>query len=515
MPFEPGKRVGDYEIVALIGTGGMGHVYRARNVISHRIEALKVLSPQLSADQTFTSRFLSEIRTLAGFNHPNIASLYTAFRADDQFVMVMEYVEGETLEKRAQMAPLPPATVVDFISQTLSALSYAHGKGVVHRDVKPTNLMVASSGVVKLMDFGIAKTSIDMALTSTSTTIGSFYYMSPEQINGTSVDSRSDLYSTGIVLYELLTGCLPFQSDSTYGVLEKQLHSAPQPPIQLNPALPPRLNEIILIALAKNPADRFQSADAFLDELKSSLSAPDLSAASGSKPAPPPIPEPNYPAFEPVHQPPPSLAVPSRRSGKLLWIATGALAAVLALVGVAVVLPRLPSHAATVPPENTPPVPTQSTPAATENKAVSMNKESTGVAVQPPLADNKPKTQPSPHPVRSQSQVGIKSAAPAAQTTMSAPPPGPSEAEIEQLHERFIQLDARARTVDKAISQIRSQQEANGLGLRNDIEMADTKLMSYMQAAEQNLQTSKVASAQLYLDKAEVEIRTLEKFLGR
>jgi serine/threonine-protein kinase len=365
------------------------------------------------------------------------------------------------------------------------------------------------------MDFGIAKTSIDMALTQTSTTVGSFYYMSPEQINGTSVDSRSDLYSTGIVLYELLTGCLPFQSDSTYGVLDKQLHADPQPPIQLNPALPPRLNEIILRALAKNPADRFQSADAFLDELKSSLSAPDLSPASDFKPAPPPIPEANYPAFEPVHQPPPSLAVPSRRSGKPLWIATGALAAVLALVGVAVVLPRLPSHAATVPPENTPPVPTQSTPAATEDKAVSTNKESTGVAVQSPLSDTKPKTQPSPHQVQSQSQVVIESPAPVVQTTMSAPPPGPSEAEIEQLHERFIQLDARARTVDKAISQIRSQQEASGLGLRNDIEMADTKLMSYMQAAEQNLQTSKVASAQLYLDKAEVEIRTLEKFLGR
>ena len=388
MAFEQGKRVGDYEVIELLGTGGMGHVYRARNIISDRTEALKILQPDLSADREFTDRFLSEIRTLANLEHPNIAVLHTAFKADEQLIMVMEYVKGQTLEQRASQSPIPVATIVEYISQALSALSYAHARSVIHRDIKPANLMVTSDGVVKLMDFGIAKSRLDINLTRTGATVGSFYYMSPEQVNGLKVDARSDLYSIGIVLYELLAGRRPFEADSTYGVLDKQLHSAPQPPIELNSVLPPQLNAIILKALAKDPAERFQTADIFRDALKPfcAASQPDLAA----RPDPtlailaalPPSPQsPDYPPFQPVSMPQPNAAPagpPVTRNGnKSLWIATGALASILALVAVATTLPRLfKTHAseaapATTQPAATPPQPNREAPRLPHHRPIS------------------------------------------------------------------------------------------------------------------------------------------------
>jgi serine/threonine-protein kinase len=521
MAFEPGKRVGDYEVIELLGTGGMGHVYRARNIISNRTEALKILLPDLSADREFADRFLSEIRTLASLEHRNIALLHTAFQLDNQLIMVMEYVKGHTLEQRAYQSPtpMPTSTVVEYISQALSALSYAHTRGVIHRDIKPANLMVTSDGVLKLMDFGIAKSQVDINLTRTGTTIGSFYYMSPEQVNGLKADARSDLYSIGIVLYELLAGRRPFESDSTYGVLDKQLHSAPQPPIELNPALPPQLNAIILKALAKDPADRFQTADAFRDALEPFCTAtqPDSAPASVAAAAPPPpLPQsPDYPPFQPVSMPQPNAASPStpvaRNSNKPLWIVTGALAGVLALVGVATTLPRLlKTHASEAAPATPQPA---ATPSSTQQGSPPAAPPATD---QPPATSdvtNEPQQTPPRHAYQSITSSPV--AATSTPVVQSQPGAGPSEAEIEQLQERLIQLDARAQTVDRAIAQLRHQQEADGLGLRNDMETADAKLNSYMQVARQDMQLSKVASAQLNMDKAEAQIETLEKFLGR
>ena len=527
MALEPGKRIGDYEVIELLGTGGMGHVYRARNIISNRTEALKILLPDLSADREFADRFLSEIRTLASLDHPNIALLHTAFQADDQLVMVMEFVKGSTLEQRAYLSPMTTSTVVEYITQALSALSYAHARSVIHRDIKPANLMVTSDGVVKLMDFGIAKSKLDINLTRTGATVGSFYYMSPEQVNGLKVDARSDLYSIGIVLYELLAGRLPFEADSTYGVLDKQLHSTPQPPIELNPALPPQLNAIILKALAKDPADRFQTADAFRDALKPFCTATQLGPATLRDPVPatfaaaaappPPPPSSGYPPFQPVSIPQQSNApfntpVP-RTSNKPLWIATGAIAAMLALFTVATTLPRLlRAHASEAIPQPTP------TPPSTRQESTPAPQPATD---QPPAATSNLPDEPShPTPPR-QPYQGLPSpqaGTTATQVIASQPTQisaGPSVAEIEQLQERLVQLDARAQTVDRAIAQLRRQQEADGLGLRNDMETADAKLDSYMQIARQDMQLSKTASAQLDMDKAEAELDTLEKFLGR
>jgi serine/threonine-protein kinase len=269
LPFEIGQTVSDYEILDVLGKGGMGRVYRVRNVISGRIEAMKSLLSDLLGEAEIGERFGSEIRTLARLDHPNIAKLHTAMRVGNELVMLMEFVEGITLTDRARKSPIPLSELLSHVSQTLCALQYAHQNGVVHRDIKPSNIMVTAQGVVKLMDFGIAKSQNDNLRTQTGMTMGSVSYMSPEQVRGTTVDARSDVYSMGIVLYELAVGRRPFDYESNYAVLDAQLNQMPVPPAEANPAIPAPLNDIILRALQKDPADRFQSAEEFRQHVDS------------------------------------------------------------------------------------------------------------------------------------------------------------------------------------------------------------------------------------------------------
>jgi class 3 adenylate cyclase len=269
MSEELNKRVGDYEILGVLGSGGMGKVFKVRNVITDRIEAMKILSSELAGRQDVTDRFLREIKVLAALDHPNIAALRTALNVNNQFVMIMEYVEGTTLSARLSMGRIPVADVLNYVDQALSALSYAHQKKVIHRDVKPGNMMLTPSGVVKVMDFGIARSGSDQGLTMSGTTLGSLCYMSPEQVKGLDVDVRSDLYSMGVSLYELVTGERPFRADSDFSLMTAQVEQTPRPPMELRPDLPRTLNEVILTAMAKDPAKRFQSADAFRNALGS------------------------------------------------------------------------------------------------------------------------------------------------------------------------------------------------------------------------------------------------------
>src|ERR1700688_3179907 len=286
MAFEIGQRVGDYEIVSMLGVGGMGSVYRVRNVISDRTEAMKVLLPNLVAEPDLVVRFISEIRMLASFDHPNIAQLHTAFQVDNQLVMMMEFVEGSTLEQIAKQGPIPQSDVINYMQQVLAALSYAHGRGVVHRDIKPANIMVTSQGVVKLMDFGIAKSRVEQDLTRPGTTMGSMYYMSPEQVRGGTVDARSDIYSVGIMMYELLAGRRPFEADSAYGILQQQCNVAPRAPVEVNQQMPLALSDLILCALAKDPANRFQNAQAVANALKQIAAGLNTGATSPSPEVP-------------------------------------------------------------------------------------------------------------------------------------------------------------------------------------------------------------------------------------
>jgi len=297
MSDEINKKIGDYEILAVLGQGGMGKVFKVRNVITDRIEAMKIVASDLAGRQDIADRFLREIKVLATLDHPNIAALRTALKVDNQLLMIMEYVEGVTLSARLSTGSIPVGDVLNYIDQALAALSYAHQKQVIHRDIKPANLMLTPQGVVKVMDFGIARSGGDRGMTVTGTTLGSLCYMSPEQVKGQEVDVRSDLYSMGVSLYELLTGERPFRGDSDFSLMAAQVEQPPKPPIQVRPDLPPALNDIVLTAMAKDRTQRFQSADAFRNALNSvrkttgearteKVVSTDAKAAAGSGTAP-------------------------------------------------------------------------------------------------------------------------------------------------------------------------------------------------------------------------------------
>ncbi len=181
---EANRRMGDYEILGELGSGGMGRVYRVKNVLSDRIEAMKVLLPDLVGRQELAARFVREIKVLASLDHPNIAQLRTAITVDNQLVMIMELVEGSSLAERVERGPIAVGDALNYIDQALNALSYAHQRGVIHRDIKPANMMLTPQGVVKLMDFGITRSSDGGGLTMTGTTLGSLSFMSPEQTTG-------------------------------------------------------------------------------------------------------------------------------------------------------------------------------------------------------------------------------------------------------------------------------------------------------------------------------------------
>src|SRR5580698_9374393 len=284
MTFGPGDRIGDYEVLAPLGAGGMGSVYKVRHAISQRVEALKVILPTGSHTPETAERFLREIRLQASLEHPHIASLHNAFRLNDVLVMVMEFVEGVGLRDKLRSPGITLGQALEYASQVLAALEYAHGHGVIHRDIKPSNVMIASHGVVKLLDFGLATSSItggagnaadddatELTLTQPGTLLGSPYYISPEQARGERADARSDIYSTGAMLYEMVAGRPPFEGAGgagAYAIIAAHLHQTPRSPCELNPQAPQELARIVLKALAKSPADRFSNAQDFLGALK-------------------------------------------------------------------------------------------------------------------------------------------------------------------------------------------------------------------------------------------------------
>jgi len=514
MALEVGQRVGDYEVLALLGSGGMGRVYKVRNIISNREEAMKILLPDYASEPELAARFMSEIRTLGGLEHPNIAQLRTAFQFENQLVMIMEFVEGTTLEALASQTRIPLDRAIDFSTQVLSALSYAHSRGVTHRDIKPANIMITSHGLVKLTDFGIAKSSNDMQLTRPGTTMGSVYYMSPEQVRGGTVDARSDIYSFGVTLYEMLTGRKPFQADTSYSVLNAQLNEAPTPPAQINPALSPELNNIVLRAMVKSPDGRFQTADEFRNALKSlqaqapgpQVTAPAPSAQQG---------------FAPVAVAPVAAASSGSKSHRGLWIGLGAVAAILALVAAATLLPPLfKTHAgqkpAAVAETQAPATSADSggtAPAATgtqPNPLSTATPETTSSAASQPAPmvgpAARPVTAPKPH------QAAVSSPQPA--TTGPAAPAGPSAQEVRDAHDRYANLEARADAARSGVQQLRSQQQAQGFDIRGDVLGSLNRMNSSMGEANRALGQNDLQAANDYMDRADKEVSTLEKFLN-
>jgi eukaryotic-like serine/threonine-protein kinase len=271
MAISLGSVIGDYEVIGKLGAGGLGQVYQVRHTISHRLEAMKVLHADRMTSPETSDRFLREIRVLASLNHPHIAGFHTAFRRDGELVMIMEFVEGVTLRNKLRDSVLTIGQSVEYIRQVLSGLIYAHARGVIHRDIKPSNLMIDPADQVKLLDFGLAMDEHASERTRSGLIMGSPHYMSPEQVTGDRVDARSDLYSVGVTLYQLLTGRPPIEGSSDYAIATGHLRDAPRPPSELNEALPSSLSVAVLRSLEKAPADRFQSAQHFLNALSEAV----------------------------------------------------------------------------------------------------------------------------------------------------------------------------------------------------------------------------------------------------
>ncbi len=271
-PIQIGDAVGDYRVIAIAGSGGMGTVYKIEHVITRRIEAMKLLPPGASDDPQQVQRFEREIQVQARLHHPNIVALYNAVRNGDLIALVMEYVEGESLQRMLEAGALPVETAVDFASQVLGALAYAHDAGVIHRDVAPANIIITEDGTAKLTDFGLARAAMDVRLSASGVPLGSPWYMSPEQVRGTgALDARTDLYAMGAVLHEMLTGEKLFEAAGAFAVMRAHVEAEPAPPSSRNPKVPSALDEIVRKAVAKLPAMRFQSADEFRRALENAV----------------------------------------------------------------------------------------------------------------------------------------------------------------------------------------------------------------------------------------------------
>lgn len=265
-----GKRLdGRYEIQEVIGVGGMAVVYRAYDNIDDRVVAVKILKDEYLANEEFRRRFKNESKAIAVLSHPNIVKVYDVSYGDRLQYIVMEYVEGITLKEYIeQQSKINWRECIHFMMQILRALQHAHDKGIVHRDVKPQNIMLLQNGSIKVADFGIARFSRSDTRTMTDGAIGSVHYISPEQARGDLTDDKADIYSVGVVLYEMLTGQVPFQSNNSVSVAIMQLQSDPVMPRQINASIPAGLEQITMHAMQKNAKDRYQSAAEMLLDLE-------------------------------------------------------------------------------------------------------------------------------------------------------------------------------------------------------------------------------------------------------
>ena len=262
---------GRYRIISRLGSGGMADVYLAEDTQLGRKVALKLLYRRFAEDAEFVERFRREASSAAGLQHPNIVQVFDRGEWEGTYYIAMEYLEGRSLKQVLQEeGPLDTDRAIDVVVQILKAARFAHRRGVVHRDIKPHNVIVDAEGRAKVTDFGIARAGAS-DMTETGSILGTAQYLSPEQAQGHPVDSRADLYSIGIVLYELLTGALPFDAESPVTIALKQVTEDPVPPMQLNPAVSPALDAVVMRALRKDPAGRFQDAEEFIAALESAM----------------------------------------------------------------------------------------------------------------------------------------------------------------------------------------------------------------------------------------------------
>ncbi|MBB1038341.1 Stk1 family PASTA domain-containing Ser/Thr kinase, partial [Dietzia natronolimnaea] len=282
----PHLLAGRYEIGEVLGFGGMSEVHRGRDTVLGRDVAVKIMRPELARDETFYQRFRREAQNSASLNHPSIVAIYDTGeeRTDDGALpyIVMELVEGDTIRDIVKMdGPLEVERALGVMADVCGALDFSHKKGIIHRDVKPANIMISRDGAVKVMDFGIARAVSDASstLTNTSSVLGTAQYLSPEQARGETVDARSDLYSAGCVLYEMVAGAPPFTGESPVAVAYQHVRESPQPPSAINPEVGRYVDAVVMQAMAKNPENRYDTAGDMRTDL--------LAVLSGGRPAAP------------------------------------------------------------------------------------------------------------------------------------------------------------------------------------------------------------------------------------
>jgi eukaryotic-like serine/threonine-protein kinase len=258
-----------YEVVRKLGSGGFADVYLANDRLLGRQVALKVLSSRYAHDEQFVERFRREASNAAGLNHPNIVQIYDRGEAEGTYYIAMEYLEGRSLKEIiVKYAPLSSELLVSVAVQILEALRFAHRRDVIHRDIKPQNIIIDNDGRVKVTDFGIARAGSASTMTEAGSILGTAHYFSPEQAQGQPVEAASDLYSLGIVMYEMATGALPFDGDNPVSIAMKHVHDRPPAPRTINPLIPENLEAVIMRSLGKRPVDRYLTAQAFLDDLR-------------------------------------------------------------------------------------------------------------------------------------------------------------------------------------------------------------------------------------------------------
>jgi serine/threonine-protein kinase len=543
MDLEIGATVGDYQVLGILGTGAMGKVYKVRNVLSDRIEALKILLPDLAAQAELADRFVCEIKVQAGLEHPNIAQLRTALRVENRLLMVMELVDGETLAQKLKGGPLRVNQAVDYIGQVLSALEYAHGRGVIHRDIRPANMMLTKAGVVKLMDFGITRAPSDQWLPVNGTTMSSLYYMSPEQIQSpAAADARSDVYSAGVSLYEMVTGKRPFDGSSPAAIKSAHFEATPAPPISLDPRLPQPLSDAILMSMARDPGARFQTAAAFRNALSSAVSPLRAEAV-------PVAPAATYRLIEPTKPEAP-------RSKRALWMAAGGVATAAAAIAVIQLAPWRGTGAV-----SRPEVRVFQQPGGNESALSSASGRRDPLsgellpeparplqpsAAQPPPEVPETKQPPAqramaqqlPNPVlpRTRRNVGVSSQVTAVPPQQAPPPQPPGQAaqtpppapqgpqqptslaakrqELQTARDKVVNLAARAATIQASLDTLQRSQAASGLGLRADMAEAAHLMNSNLQGAMDAIRANDPTAAETFIARAERQVERLEKFLN-
>ena len=273
-----GKKLdGRYEITELIGVGGMAEVYKGVDVIDNKTVAIKILKKEYAENEEFLRRFRNESKAIAVLSHPNIVKIYDVGFSEKIQYIVMEYIDGITLKEYIEEEKvLTWKDTVHFVIQILRALQHAHDKGIVHRDIKPQNIMMFTDGTIKVMDFGIAKFAREEGKTATDQAIGSVHYISPEQASGNVTDAKSDIYSVGAMMYEMLTGRKPFDSDNPVAIAVMHMHDIPERPRAINPDIPDGLEEIVLKAMEKAPEDRYQTTGDMIADIEKFKADPEM-----------------------------------------------------------------------------------------------------------------------------------------------------------------------------------------------------------------------------------------------